>query len=106
MSGSSLVLLARDAEALDDLLPCQRESGDLWFSDVPAELETAKAHCRDCPIREACLAGAVERREPYGVWGGEIFEQGAIIARKRPRGRPPGSHRRGLHAVMSGAVTR
>jgi WhiB family redox-sensing transcriptional regulator len=22
------------------------------------------------------------------VWGGEIFERGAIIARKRPRGRP------------------
>ncbi|MBR7560709.1 WhiB family transcriptional regulator, partial [Mycobacterium tuberculosis] len=25
---------------------------------------------------------------PWGVWGGEIFERGAVIARKRPRGRP------------------
>jgi WhiB family redox-sensing transcriptional regulator len=22
------------------------------------------------------------------VWGGEIFERGTVIARKRPRGRP------------------
>lgn len=40
-----------------------------------------------------CLAGAVERREPYGVWGGEIFDHGTITARKRPRGRPPASSR-------------
>jgi WhiB family redox-sensing transcriptional regulator len=31
----------------------------------------------------------VERREPHGVWGGEIFDQGSVIAVKRPRGRPP-----------------
>ena len=38
--------------------------------------------------RDACLAGALDRAEPWGVWGGEIFERGAVIARKRPRGRP------------------
>jgi len=40
-------------------------------------------------MRRLCLAGAVERREPHGVWGGEIFASGAIITEKRPRGRPP-----------------
>jgi WhiB family redox-sensing transcriptional regulator len=30
----------------------------------------------------------LERGEPWGVWGGEIFERGAVVARKRPRGRP------------------
>ncbi|CAM5326708.1 WhiB family transcriptional regulator [Streptomyces tanashiensis] len=29
-----------------------------------------------------------ERREPWGVWGGELFVQGVVVARKRPRGRP------------------
>ena len=33
-------------------------------------------------------AGALERREPWGVWGGELFLQGVVIPRKRPRGRP------------------
>jgi WhiB family transcriptional regulator, redox-sensing transcriptional regulator len=79
----------RPPAALDEPLPCHRVHGDLWFSELPAELEQAKAHCRRCPLRTACLAGALERAEPCGVWGGEIFHAGAIIARKRPRGRPP-----------------
>ena len=105
MPASYLVLLARHAEFLDGELPCQQESAELWFSEVPAELELAKAHCRRCPIRESCLTGAVERSEPYGVWGGEIFERGAIIARKRPRGRPPGRTRHAMHPVTAGAPT-
>ena len=69
-------------------LPCRQYDADLWFSDTPAELEVAKALCGECPLRVECLASAVERREPWGVWGGEIFERGAVVARKRPRGRP------------------
>ena len=69
-------------------LPCRVQDADLWFADTPAELEQAKAFCADCPALAVCLAGAVERREPWGVWGGEIFERGVVIARKRPRGRP------------------
>ena len=69
-------------------LPCRKFDPDLWFADSPAELELAKSMCGECPLRLECLAGAVERAEPWGVWGGEIFERGAIVARKRPRGRP------------------
>ena len=69
-------------------LPCRKFDPDLWFSDSPAQLELAKSLCGDCPLRVECLAGAVERNEPWGVWGGEIFERGAVVARKRPRGRP------------------
>ena len=85
---SSLVLQTTQAKALDDPLPCRRENPQLWFSDLPADLQLAKAYCQPCPMRRACLAGAVERREPHGVWGGEIFTHGAIITEKRPRGRP------------------
>ena len=86
---SSLVLLTTQATALDDPLPCRRENPQLWFSDLPADLEIAKAYCQPCPIRRICLAGAVERHEPHGVWGGQIFAHGAITTEKRPRGRPP-----------------
>ena len=86
---SSLVLLTMQAMALDDLLPCRRENPQLWFSDLPADLRLAKSYCQPCPMRRVCLAGAVERHEPHGVWGGEIFARGTIIAEKRPRGRPP-----------------
>lgn len=68
-------------------LPCAGDP-DLWFAETPAELERAKQLCGSCPVREECLAGAMARREPWGVWGGEIFERGTVVARKRPRGRP------------------
>lgn len=71
-----------------DDLPCQVLDADLWFAESPAELERAKELCAGCPARTGCLAGALDRREPWGVWGGEIFNQGVVIARKRPRGRP------------------
>ncbi|MHA6780399.1 WhiB family transcriptional regulator [Pseudonocardia saturnea] len=68
--------------------PCHVHDPNLWFSERPSELETAKRHCAGCRIRAACLADALNRREPWGVWGGEIIDRGAVIAFKRPRGRP------------------
>jgi WhiB family transcriptional regulator, redox-sensing transcriptional regulator len=68
-------------------LPCT-DDPDLFFAESPSDVECAKLLCRGCPARMACLAGALERREPWGVWGGELFLRGEIVPRKRPRGRP------------------
>ena len=67
--------------------PCM-DDPDLFFAELPADVESAKALCRGCVIRLACLSGARERREPWGVWGGELFLRGEVVPRKRPRGRP------------------
>lgn len=77
-----------EAEESGSDLPCRVQDPELWFAETPSELEVAKGHCVSCPVRESCLAGALERHEPWGVWGGELFDHGAVIARKRPRGRP------------------
>ena len=69
------------------LLPCT-DDPDLFFAESPEDVESAKELCRGCPARVACLAGALERHEPWGVWGGELFLRGEIVPRKRPRGRP------------------
>ncbi|MGH3798307.1 MAG: WhiB family transcriptional regulator [Pseudonocardiaceae bacterium] len=69
-------------------LPCSSHDPDLWFAEAPAELERAKQLCAGCPLKTECLASALARQEPWGVWGGEIFERGVVVARKRPRGRP------------------
>lgn len=68
-------------------LPCTADP-ELFFAEAPSDVEDAKALCRGCPARVACFAGAVERREPWGVWGGELFLRGEVVPRKRPRGRP------------------
>lgn len=69
-------------------LPCWTSTPDLWFAESPADVEAAKTLCVPCPLRPACLAGALERREPWGVWGGQLVLQGVVVPRKRPRGRP------------------
>lgn len=75
-------------EVDEEWLPCRRADPELWFAESPADVESAKALCGDCPVRSQCLDDALERREPWGVWGGELFLSGAVIPRKRPRGRP------------------
>lgn len=69
-------------------LPCWQAEPDLFFAETPSDVERAKALCAECPVRLTCLTGAIERREPWGVWGGEYFEKGIVVPRKRPRGRP------------------
>ncbi|MGZ9827211.1 WhiB family transcriptional regulator [Tsukamurella ocularis] len=73
---------------IESRVPCRAGDPDLWFAEAPSDLERAKTLCETCPLQRACLAAALERGEPWGVWGGQIFEQGVVIARKRPRGRP------------------
>ena len=68
-------------------LPCA-DDPELFFAESPQDVELAKSLCLGCAARLACLAGALERREPWGVWGGELFLRGEVVPRKRPRGRP------------------
>ncbi|CAL9297676.1 Transcriptional regulator WhiB [Streptomyces sp. SudanB52_2052] len=92
--------------ALDDAIenlgvpvPCRSYDPEVFFAESPADVEYAKSLCRTCPLVEACLAGAKERREPWGVWGGELFVQGVVVAGSgrvaaRARTRSRHEHRR------------
>ena len=68
-------------------LPC-RDEPDLFFAESPRLLGQAQALCAGCAVQDLCLVGALERREPHGVWGGKIFVGGEIVEHKRGRGRP------------------
>ena len=61
----------------------------LFFSEELQDIARAKAICAKCPVIAECLEGALERREPWGVWGGQLFLNGRVLASKRRRGRPP-----------------
>jgi WhiB family redox-sensing transcriptional regulator len=88
MTISVLDALASSLDVDEQALPCLRFDPELFFAETPSDVEEAKALCQSCPVRAQCLEGALDRREPWGVWGGELFLQGAVIPRKRPRGRP------------------
>jgi WhiB family redox-sensing transcriptional regulator len=86
---------------------CADADAELWFAERPADLVAAKKICAGCPLRAAYLAGALERREPWGVWGGEIVEFGVVLAYKRGRGRPSNAdRRRGLVTVAADGQVR
>jgi WhiB family transcriptional regulator, redox-sensing transcriptional regulator len=71
---------------------CNDGSGGLvevFFSGELNDIARAKRLCLSCSALIPCLEGAVERREPWGVWGGQLFLDGQIVATKRRRGRPP-----------------
>ena len=82
-----------EAEAVDwSLARCRDGVASmtaLFFSEQIDDIARAKQICTLCPVVEACLEGALARREPWGVWGGQLFLNGKILAHKRKRGRPP-----------------
>jgi WhiB family transcriptional regulator, redox-sensing transcriptional regulator len=61
----------------------------LFFSEELQDIATAKRVCELCPVMSQCLEGALERREPWGVWGGQLLLNGKVLQSKRRRGRPP-----------------
>lgn len=71
---------------------CNDQNGtlvSLFFSEELQDIARAKDICAKCPVLAECLEGALERREPWGVWGGQMFLNGKILLSKRRRGRPP-----------------
>lgn len=61
----------------------------MFFSEELQDIAKAKSICTECPVMLTCLEGAITRHEPWGVWGGQLFLNGKILATKRRRGRPP-----------------
>ncbi|HEY2331384.1 MAG TPA: WhiB family transcriptional regulator [Acidimicrobiales bacterium] len=83
----------REAE-LRSLARCAEPNTDwttVFFSEDLCDIARAKHLCTGCPVQAPCLEAATERREPFGVWGGELFAHGHVVVQKRRRGRPPKS---------------
>ena len=62
---------------------------ELFFSEDLYDIARAKHICTTCEVKQVCFEGALARREPWGVWGGELLSGGRIVFNKRPGGRPP-----------------
>lgn len=80
----------RFAKVLDDVgeTPCQ-SNPDAFFAEdsdntvVEAEQRRiAKALCEMCPIKNECLAYALDAGEEYGIWGGFTSYQRREMRRK------------------------
>lgn len=61
----------------------------MFFSEDLTDVIRATRVCARCPVQLLCLETAIERAEPWGVWGGHVFRNGRILTTKRRAGRPP-----------------
>ena len=75
----------------EDIAACRAvpNAADLFFSEDIGDIAAAKRVCADCPVLAECLEAALDRRELFGVWGGQLFINGKMLTVKRRRGRPP-----------------
>lgn len=75
----------------EDIAACRAvpNAADLFFSEDTGDIAAAKRVCADCLVLTECLEGALDRRELFGVWGGQLFINGKMLTVKRRRGRPP-----------------
>ncbi len=64
----------------------------VFFSDRYADILRAKAICSRCMVKTECFSAARRRNEEWGVWGGELFINGAV-REVMTRGRPPAKPR-------------
>ena len=85
-AGLGSLLDAAPRAGLD--LPCRSGDADLWFAEAPSGAGAGQGPLSAVPDPGRVPGRRAAPGEPWGVWGGEIFERGAVIPRKRPRGRP------------------
>lgn len=68
--------------------PCTNEDPELFFPDSEAEhnqlqIKQAKAVCRKCPMKFACLEFALETDDKWAILGGTTpSERSALQARR------------------------
>jgi WhiB family transcriptional regulator, redox-sensing transcriptional regulator len=72
---------------------CRDTDPDLFFpvgttGPALAQIENAKAVCRQCPVQTACLEFALSTNQDTGIWGGTSEEERrklrrAWVARQR-----------------------
>lgn len=59
----------REMEWADQAL-CAEVDAELWFPEKGGSSRAAKMICRRCEVRADCLQFALDRNEPFGIYGG------------------------------------
>jgi WhiB family redox-sensing transcriptional regulator len=64
---------------------CHNTQMDLFDPICDEDVKAAKAICRDCEVRQECLAYAITHRERRGVWGGMSERDRRALAKVNAR---------------------
>jgi WhiB family transcriptional regulator, redox-sensing transcriptional regulator len=64
---------------------CRGLDPEIFYPATDEEADIAKAICKVCAIRQACLEHALGSRERDGIWGGATEKERRRIIRQRRR---------------------
>jgi hypothetical protein len=67
------------------LARCAETDPEIFFPPKGDPATTARAICRQCPVREDCLGYALDAEEEYGIWGGRDPDERRALRRKNKR---------------------
>ena len=62
---------------------CAQQAPDTLFVRGAAQ-RSAREVCFGCPVREACLAEALDTATEFGVWGGMTERERRALLRRHP----------------------
>lgn len=75
-------------DVADDVVPpCTQHDPEMFFPDTgrQADIQAARAVCRDCPILAKCLNAALAVTWTEGIWAGTTADERTAIRRRRAR---------------------
>ena len=83
------------------LAACRSVDANLFFptgstGSALAQLHTAKAFCRSCPVQGECLEFALQTNQEDGVWGGKDETERRRLRREWRQSRTPVGRRVGV----------
>jgi WhiB family redox-sensing transcriptional regulator len=61
---------ASDDDRWQERALCAQTDPEAFFPEKGGSTREAKKICEVCPVREQCLAYALEHDERFGIWGG------------------------------------
>ncbi|MFD3574735.1 WhiB family transcriptional regulator [Streptomyces sp. NPDC058644] len=65
---------------------CAQTDPNLFYPEGPQSSRAARAVCAICPVTDECLAYALNRPEPHGVWGGLTARDRTMLRRRQDSG--------------------
>lgn len=82
-----VLLEALDRPDVLDAGVCAQTDPELFFPEKGeiSKANQAKRLCESCDVRDACREYAIERGEPFGIWGGTTVDERRRIRTERRR---------------------
>ncbi|MGC8464599.1 MAG: WhiB family transcriptional regulator [Acidimicrobiales bacterium] len=81
------------AETWQERAKCKGASASVFYPLRGVPTASARALCKDCPVKPDCLSYALEHEEEFGIWGGLSERERRKLIRAQARLRSAGERR-------------